>query len=498
MAWATVLVFVATGILAICIMVSSRSMEIGDCVSIPRQPNIFPDYTDVVIPPNIAPLNFTIKEPGSEFQLTISASGQHPIHVRTSSPGMVIPRRRWRSMLEANKGKTIRFTIYSRENDNSWRRFEPIEIMVAEEDIDPYLVYRKIPPMHRKWHKIGIYQRALGSYDEKAVIENRNFGRDGCVNCHTFRQNSTETMSLQIRSPRFGVPMVIHKDGRTIEVDTRTAKGISPAAYHSWHPNGNLIAFSRNKPSPFEHTRGHTRDVWDDDSDLAVYFVDANRVECPPAISMKDQRETWPSWSSDGKHLYFCRTVQTPFQEFFKVRYDLMRVSYDETSNTWGEPEVLVSGESAGLSTAQPRESPDGKWLVFSMFSYGNFPIYKPDTDLYIMDLRTLKYRKMNLNSDLCDSWHSWSSNGRWLVFSSKRGNGLLAKPYFSYFDKDGVAHKPFALPQRDPAFYESCLFTYNVPELVKDRVPASSSQLARVICDPDATIKASGSPSAE
>jgi len=104
----------------------------------------------------------------------------------------------------------------------------------------------------------------------------------------------------------------------------------------------------------------------------------------------------------------------------------------------------------------------------------------------------------MNLNSDLCDSWHSWSSNGRWLVFSSKRGNGLLAKPYFSYFDKDGVAHKPFALPQRDPAFYESCLFTYNVPELVKDRVPVSSSQLARVICDPDATIKTSGPPSAE
>ena len=80
----------------------------------------------------------------------------------------------------------------------------------------------------------------------------------------------------------------------------------------------------------------------------------------------------------------------------------------------------------------------------------------------------------------------------------SKRGNGLLAKPYFSYFDDDGVAHKPFALPQRDPSFYDSCLFTYNVPELVTDRVPVSKSGFAKVICDPDAAVMADGPPAPE
>ncbi len=497
-AWSTVLVLAVVAVAVICSKSFPRSGEIKDSVEVSRRPIIFPDYADVVIPPNAAPLNFTIREPGNEFQLTISASEHSPIHVRARNPDMTIPRRQWRSMLSANKGKPITFTIYSKQDDSPWNRFAAITNLVSNEEIDSYLVYRKIPPMHRKWHKIGIYQRRIDSYDERTVIENRNFGRDGCVNCHTFRQNSAQTMSLQIRSPRFGVPMVIHKDGETRQVDTRTDKGVSPAAYHSWHPSGKLMAFSRNNPSPFEHTCGNTRDVWDADSDLAVYFVDENRVETPPPISMEDQRETWPSWSSDGRHLYFCRTAQTPFPKFNKVRYDLMRVSYDEAVNTWGEPEILVSGESAGLSTAQPRESPDGRWLLFSMFPYGNFPIFQRETDLYLMDLKTMNYRKLDINSDMCDSWHSWSSNSRWFVFSSKRGNGLLAKPYFSYFDDDGVAHKPFALPQRDPSFYDSCLFTYNVPELVTDRVPVSKSGFAKVICDPDAAVMADGPPAPE
>jgi hypothetical protein len=57
-----------------------------------------------------------------------------------------------------------------------------------------------------------------------------------------------------------------------------------------------------------------------------------------------------------------------------------------------------------------------------------------------------------------------------------------LSRVYFSYFDRDGQAHKPFVMPQEDPAYYDSCTMTYNVPELVMEPVPGSPSQLGRAI----------------
>jgi len=95
--------------------------------------------------------------------------------------------------------------------------------------------------------------------------------------------------------------------------------------------------------------------------------------------------------------------------------------------------------------------------------------------------------------STQCDSFHSWSSNSRWIVFSSKRDDGLFARPYFSYLDADGKAHKPFVLPQEDPTYYDSCIRTYNAPELATAPVPASRRELGRVIRSPgpDESIKA-------
>ena len=74
-------------------------------------------------------------------------------------------------------------------------------------------------------------------------------------------------------------------------------------------------------------------------------------------------------------------------------------------------------------------------------------------------------------------------------MFASKRDGGVLAKPYFSYFDTHGVAHKPFVMPQEDPAFYESLALTYNVPELVAEEVPVSPARLGRAICSTNTTL---------
>jgi len=451
-----------------------------------RGPALYPDYSETVIAPNIAPLNFEIKESGVRFHARIAGEKGGSVEISSRNGRIVWPGRAWQPLIAQNRGAAVWVTITVQDKDGACRRFDPARIDVAQEDVDRYVVYRLIPPMDHLWMRIGIYQRDLEGFSERPVIENQNFsvGWDGCVNCHSFCRNRPDRMSLQIRSARFGRPMVVIKDGVSQTVDT-SASGFSksPAAYQAWHPDGRHIAYSVNMVTPLEHTIGEHRDVWDHDSDLAVYDTDANQVSTTHDIADPDRRETWPSWSADGRYLYFCGAPQLPMTKLYEVRYDLMRIPFDAATGTWGKRETVLSAAETALSAAQPRESPDGRWLLFSLSHHGNFPIFQPTCDLYVGDPKGRVPQPLTaVNSRWSDSWHCWSSNGRWIAFASKREGGVLARIYFSYFDRNGQAHKPFVMPQEDPSFYESCTLTYNVPELIVEPVPVSSSQLGRVI----------------
>jgi len=106
------------------------------------------------------------------------------------------------------------------------------------------------------------------------------------------------------------------------------------------------------------------------------------------------------------------------------------------------------------MSVSFPRISPDGKFALVCMSKYGNFTIWHQESDLYFVNIATKQMSKPDLNSPQSESFHSWSSNGRWIVFSSRRIDGRFTRPYISYFDEQGTAHKPFVLPQKDPDFY--------------------------------------------
>lgn len=96
----------------------------------------------------------------------------------------------------------------------------------------------------------------------------------------------------------------------------------------------------------------------------------------------------------------------------------------------------------------------------------------------------------MSLNSDETESYHSWSSNGRWLVFSSKRGDGLTARPYFAYFGSSEEVGKPFVLPQRDPTLYERMVKTFNRPELIVGKINIDARDFERASREKPAKAK--------
>jgi hypothetical protein len=342
---------------------------------------------------------------------------------------------------------------------------------------------------------MGTYERELGTYRETPILESKEGCSQRCVNCHTYANRNPDSMFLHLRGGE-GMGMLLAQNGRVKKIDTRSEFFASPGSYGAWHPNEKMIALSFNAMTQFFHTAGNRCDVFAFDSDIGLYLVEANRIVSCPQISAKDRVETFPAWSPDGKYLYFSSAPKTweadndqegPVPpDYDQVRFDLMRIAYDADSGTWGELETILAADDVGLSIIEPRVSPDGRYLLVTMAEYGCFPVFVTDSDLYLVDLEQGTHRRLAINSDRSDSWHSWSSNGRWIVFASKRDTGVFGRLYISYFDESGMEHKPFVLPQEDPAFYDACQINFNAPEFAIKGVSTPQREFLRAIYQSD------------
>ena len=455
--------------------------SVAEADAVPHEPQIRPDYSGLVLPPNIAPLNFAIREPGRRFFVRIVSRRGAPLEIASRSPTITIPTGAWRALLEANRGQTLRLEIFVQQ-DSRWRRYRPIVNRIADQEIDGYLAYRLIPPVYNKWREVAVYQRELTSYRESLVLDGTSFGT-GCVNCHSFANNDPNQMLIGIRSEEFGHSALLVHEGQVRKIGTRFG-------YTAWHPSGRLAVYSINRIWQFFHSAGaEVRDVMDVDAGLAYYQVDAENVKIVPRAADKTRLETYPAWSPDGRYLYYCSAPilwktgdPVPPPRYAEVQYDLMRIRYDLASDQWGDPELVLSAEQTGRSILQPRISPDGRFLLCCQCRYGSFPIYQPTSDLYMLDLDSGECTRLEINSEFSESWHSWSSNGRWIAFSSRRQGGLFTRCYLSFVDEAGRAHKPFLVPQRDPQFYDSLLKTISVPELITGPVPVTARQLTQAV----------------
>ena len=185
-------------------------------------------------------------------------------------------------------------------------------------------------------------------------------------------------------------------------------------------------------------------------------------------------RENMPVWSPDGRYLYFIRApeaIRGDDVSLLHSRYSLMRIAYNPGKNSWGDVETVLDADSTGMSISMPSISPDGKHMVCTMCDYGYFSIFHKESDLYSVDLETREYRKLDLNSGHAESHPSWSSDGRWLVFSSKRIDGVFSRTHIAYMDENGSFHTPFVLPQKNPEMYDLVLANYNLPRLITGKI---------------------------
>ena len=492
------------------LMAAAMMLFLSSCVNHPEipsaskdvrcQPAIFPDYCDVTVPCNIAPLNFML--PADEYKACVARITTPDGQQQTYCNGvkMQIPKSKWHAILNASKGKCIKVEVWGKK-ESEWLSFSPFEIHVAEEPIDEYLSYRLIEPSYVAWTYMEIAQRNLTSFEETQIFNNEITMNDKtigqCINCHSYQNYKTDNMLFHVRLSNAGT--IIVNDGKVSKVNLKRDYTISGGVYPSWHPTAKLIAFSTNKTRQAFHTANPNKiEVYDLASDMILYDVESDSVSVVSADP--DLLEVYPTWSPDGKYLYYCKSVPLPEEmrdkdirtTYQKVQYNLYRRSFELSSHSFGEEELVYDAVSSDKSVSLPRISPDGRYLLFALGQYGCFHSRHHDADIVCIPMDQYTGEALTaetssaidltlLNSDgYSDSYPSWSSNGLWIMCASRRDDDNYSRVYFAYFN-NGKVEKAFLLPQEDPEMHIELLKSYNRPEFMVEPVTISVDEFARV-----------------
>lgn len=447
-----------------------------------KQAPIVPEYQECTIPVNIAPLNFRVKGADAvkaEFRL----NGKTALVVASKGELIEIPIEEWKEMLAEGKGKSLQVTVSSWGKSNpDGISYSPFNLYVSPDSIDPYISYRLIEPGYETWKRMGIYQRNLENFEEKAVVENRLKDKM-CVNCHSYSGYSPDQMMFHARCEGGGT--VIYKDGKAKLINFKQMGPKKQGVYPMWHPEGRYLVLSSNDThQTFYGPNGKPIEVYDIASDLILYDTQSNQVLTDPRFNENRRWETFPAWDPTGKWLYFCSADSCVMPHQRKnLHYDLLRVGFDSKTGKFGEKvDTIVSNSEGKGSVSFPRISPDGKYLMYTNSDFGTFPIWHDEADLRIVRLADgQEVDASALNSDLCESYHSWGSNGRWVVFSSRRLDGRYTRLFIAHIDPNGKPGKPFLLPQKDPALNVFRLKSYNIPEFMKGEVKLPQGELEQM-----------------
>ena len=196
------------------VLTRNETVNIETYTDISSPPSIYPDYTDLVIPSNIAPMNFRIEQPGEKYYVRIYASDKQDIEIVSTKPEIIIPLKKWRKLLKANQGKSVFYDVYVMAAGGGWQRYQTISNQIAgeNEEIDSHILYRRLKPNYNWYHSVGVFQRNLENFDESVVIHGKSIG-NSCVNCHTFINNDSRSMLLGFRG-KFGNDTILVEDGK--------------------------------------------------------------------------------------------------------------------------------------------------------------------------------------------------------------------------------------------------------------------------------------------
>lgn len=446
-----------------------------------EQPDIFPNYHEVTIPPNIAPLNFEVKA-AEHIQADFYTRNEFHFTV-TGKNEIVIPINQWKELTAKAIGSHIEVcvSVWS-EAQPDGIEYAPFHIHVVADSIDPWIAYRLIPPGYRQWKQMGLYQRCLESFEEKAMITNHH-KEERCINCHSFHDFSPQNMMFHLRGP--GGTTVLVRNNQPQRLDLEQLPPHMKGTYPHWHPNGRWIAFSNNNTAQAFYVHSQDKvEVYDLDSDLMICDTENSRVLTDERFTDSLYWETFPAFSPKGDYLYLCRAEKKVMPQYDSLHYALIRIPFDAENGQLGARiDTLYNPKTRGGSVSFPRISPDGQRLLYTETQCATFPIWHKEADFCMLNLHTeVEEDCSTLNSTDVESYHAWSSNSRWILFSSRRIDGRYTRLFIAHISEDGTIGKPFLLPQKFPKMNTLRLTSYNIPEFMLEEVSWTPQQIETLL----------------
>ncbi|HUU42245.1 MAG TPA: hypothetical protein VMX57_00610 [Planctomycetota bacterium] len=353
-----------------------------------------------------------------------------------------------------------------------------VRFRIARDPCDNAVVYRLVDPPFINRKTPDTFVRDVRKLSPQPFLLAR---RQYCINCHAFSSKTGRDGKMGIQVRYAGGGTYRHRIYLAVaDLDTgRIIKTLLPfrlqmTTFMSWSPDASKLAVSANQTlisvEPYVLEAQNTQQSG---SDIAIVDLAAGSTTLLKGASDSDRLETFPCWTPDGKAIVFCEAPQRLHPR--DTKYSLRIVDYND--GTGGESGTLVDAAVTGKSSYYPRFSPDGRWLSFVQSDFGS--LIKSSSDLWLFDWRRrgepgVKPQRLDANAPAAaDSWYSWSSNSRWIVFTSKRDDGVYARLYLTHIDDEGHASVPVRLPIADDP-----LMSFNIPEFVAEVPPLDEKTL--------------------
>lgn len=236
---------------------------------------IYPDYKEITVPDNIAPLNFHYAMKDVSKASTTFSIGDKSVTIKGTEVEWKLSK--WKSFIAGAEGRTIEINAEAQADGrtitDTWK------IYVSEDAVDGYLTYRLIEPSFQMWHEVSIMERCIENFDETVICDYKHTD-NACMNCHTHAGQRGDLSMFYIRGPRGGA--ILNRDGKLRKLTLNAPGMLSGTVYGEIHPSGRFGVFSTNIILPSFHTTTRNRmEVYDSESDLTVADFDNNRMMLP-------------------------------------------------------------------------------------------------------------------------------------------------------------------------------------------------------------------------
>ena len=365
-----------------------------------------------------------------------------------------------------------------------------IQFSTSKDRVDASIFYRQVPlpfPTNKqafrqmKW-RLG----DIASYSEPPVVM-QNLAT--CASCHLFsRDGRLISMEMNYKNDNgahFVAPVEksIALSGKHFMTWSDFPKPdlLPPTrgVFAKLSPGGEYIVGTVNEISFFALTNdpAFCQLFFPTYGILAWYDVDNRRFQRLPGADDPDFVQTDPSWSWDGNHIVFARSVTRnayheditdirtriedadihALNETYPIQFDLYEVAFNHGRG--GVPKPLEGAGNNGMSNYFARYSPDGRWIVFTRSRSGI--MLQPDSELYMIPAAGGPPRRMCCNRKRFNSWHSFAPNGRWMLFTSKV-NSNYTEIFLTHIDENGMDSVPVCLSR-----FSDDHMAANVPEFV-------------------------------